>query len=202
MNIRPIILAISFLILFPRCVSDKNSSTNETNLKKPGVDSITKEFIQKFALPYPEQEDLNSNTLVFYRSSNYDTSLLLQITKCKHLVRGVFYEILPQYHRFITDYADEDSRLIFFEGYGFTIDSTTWEAVSQQAKLVFQNSKGIDSSKGKFTDGSNYRLYFEGKLIHGDSNDDTAFEQFYSFLRIQFLNKYMQLRKPKIFKSK
>jgi len=158
-------------------------------------------MLQTFGLPYSESMDFDTNSLMFYCSRAYDTSSLIEIRRQDKLVRGVYYEILPEYHRFATDYADTRSKLIFFEGYSFEIDTATWKSVVDQARAVLQQKEGAIKHL-KYTDGATYALYYDGKSKHGNSNNDTAFENFDRFLKVQFLQKYMQLRRPIMHKDK
>ena len=107
----------------------------------------------------------------------------------------MYYEILPEYHRFRTDFADKSSKLIFFEGYSFTIDSTNASFITQQARKVLLSSEDKPKAN-KYTDGSTYALFFGGESRHGNSNNYSSFEEFYLFLKVHFLDNYLHLRKP------
>lgn len=157
--------------------------------------------MQSFSLPYSENIGSDSGLLIFYCSRAYDTSSLIEIKRKKNLIRGVNYEILQEYHRFITDYADTSSKLIFFEGYSFIIDSAAWKSVVDQAKVILQERKGVNKNL-KYTDGGTYALYYNGQSRHGNSNDEATFEKFDTLLKEQFLEKYKQLRKPIMYKVK
>lgn len=187
--------------LFAKCVNKENVTVIRDHPKISDSDSSLKQMLKTFALPYSELMEFDSSSLVYYRSSSYDTSFLLQIKSQNNSIKGVFYEILPEYHRFPTDYADKSSKLIFFEGYSFIIDSLTWDSVTTLAKIFLQKKEN-QSKKGKYTDGATYALYYGGESIHGNSNNADPFEKFYSFLRTQFLDKYLQLRKPIMHKNK
>jgi hypothetical protein len=164
-------------------------------------DSFSKLMIQTFALPYFENMKFDSGSLVFYCSRALDTSSLIEVKKQKNMIRGVYYEILPEYHRFVTDYADTSSKVIFFEGYSFTIDTATWTSVTDQAKVILQEREGLGKNE-KYTDGATYALYYAGQSRHGNSNNEAPFEKFDKFLKSRFLEKYKQLRKPIMHKSK
>lgn len=186
--------------LFAKCGNRGNPPLVEASAM-PASDSISKLVMQKFALPFFENMKFDSSSLVFYCSRAYDTSSLIEIKQQKNLIRGVYYEILPEYHRSMTDYADTSSKLIFFEGYSFIIDPATWKSVTDQAKSILQEREGGNKNL-KYTDGATYALYYNGQSRHGNSNDDAPFEGFNRFLKGQFLEKYMQLRKPIMHKSK
>jgi hypothetical protein len=117
------------------------------------------------------------------------------------LIRGIYYEVLPEFHRFLTDYKDIGSNIIFFEGNSFTLDSVTWIFLTDQANIVLHEKPKLNKNE-KYTDGSTYALYYNGQSRHGNSNDEVAFKKFDSLLKIEFLWKYMQLKKPVMYKNK
>jgi hypothetical protein len=115
-------------------------------------------------------------------------------------VSGVYYQILPTYHRFITDYAGGNTKLLFFEGYSFTIDSTEWQAIVNQAKLVLQER--INMNAPKVTDATTYGLLYNHQIQHGRSGaGDVIFDKFDRFLKDSFLGKFIQARKPIMYKK-
>lgn len=196
-------LTLFFLAVFllMKCGNRENQPGIKTRAEMPDGDSASKLVVQTFALSYSEHLHFDSGSLVFYCSRTYDTSSLIEIKKQKNLIRGVYYETLPEYHRFVTDYADTSSRLIFFEGYSFIIDSAIWKSVTDQAKIVLQK-KGGTSKNEKYTDGATYALYYNSQSRHGNSNDEADFVKFDSLLKVQFLWKYVQLRKPIMHRTK
>ncbi|MBN9382078.1 MAG: hypothetical protein J0H74_15020 [Chitinophagaceae bacterium] len=194
-------LVIVASFLFGRCNNRENRPTIETRAAMSANDSVSKIIMQTFTLPYFENMKFDSGSLVFYCSRAYDTSSLIEIKEQKNLIRGVYYEILPEYHRFVTDYADTSSKLIFFNGYSFTVDPGTWKSVTDQAKVVLEEKEGLNKNL-KYTDGATYALYYDGQSRHGNSNDEASFVKFDRFLKGQFLERYKQLRKPIMHKSK
>lgn len=187
--------------LFTKCGNREDQPIAKTGTIISTKDSISKLMMQTFELPYFENMNFDSGSLVFYCSRAYDTSSLIEIKEEKNLIRGVYYEILPEYHRFVTDYADTSSKLIFFEGYSFAIDTATWKSVTDQAKAVLQEKEGWNKNL-KYTDGATYALYYGGQSRHGNSNDEASFVKFDQFLKRRFLERYKQLRKPIMHKSK
>jgi hypothetical protein len=47
---------------------------------------------------------------VFFYSQPFDTSSLTEIRPEKDIIRGTHYEILPNFHHFVTDYKDTASK--------------------------------------------------------------------------------------------
>ena len=151
----------------------------EREMHEPAITTDTSEFAlnpiqEKFSLPYPENLQLDSNSLMFYIDSYFDTSLLIHFYKTKESIKVVCYETLPTYHKDLYDYADKETHLLFFEGYSFTIDSSKWKAVKTNAMKVFADTNiqfkfrgcadcpiGLIShdSKIRRTNGANYVLY-------------------------------------------
>ena len=69
------------------------------------------------------------------------------------------------------------------------------------AKAVLQEKEGLNKNL-KYTDGATYALYYDGQSRHGNSSDEASFVKFDRFLKGQFLERYKQLRKPIMHKSK
>ena len=198
---KPLALVLLASCLFTKCGNREDQPIVKTGTAMSANDSLSKLIMQTFELPYFENMNFDSGSLVFYCSRAYDTSSLIEIKQQKNLIRGVYYEILPEYHRFVTDYADTSSKLIFFEGYSFTVDTATWKSVTDLAKAVLQEKEGLNKNL-KYTDGATYALYYDGQSRHGNSNDEASFVKFDRFLKGQFLERYKQLRKPIMHKSK
>lgn len=198
-------MPFAMVLLTPLCFAKCSNRTQQPNVKiRTNIsadDSISNLIIQTFELPYLANMHFDSTSLVFYCSRAYDTTSLIQISRQENLIRGVYYEILPQYHRFVTDYSEASSKLIFFEGYSFSIDSATWNSIVDQAKVIFEEKEGLNKNL-KYTDGATYALYYDGKSKKGNSNDEAPFVKFDKFLKAKFLDKYRQLRKPIMHKAK
>ena len=110
---------------------------------------------QRFTLPFKENLQMDSNSLMFFRTYSFDTSLLIHFRKTGEVVKAVCYEMLPAYHKNINDYADADSHLIFFEGFSCTLDTIQWESVKSGARhmladtnTMFKNEKCADCGFG------------------------------------------------------
>ena len=198
-NLSGLLVLVCFLLT--KCDHKEDTLNAKTTANAADKDSLSKQVLQTFGLPYSEEMNFDSNSLAFYCSRAYDTSSLIEIKRQGNLVRGVYYEILPEYHRFMTDYADTSSKLIFFEGYSFKIDTATWKSVVDQARVVLQQKEGPGKNL-KYTDGATYALYYDGQSKHGNSNDEASFEKFDRYLKGQFLEKYMKLRRPIMHKDK
>lgn len=188
-------------MLFFACQDDRKKIVNKPSMVDLINDSVTKAVIKKFGFPYSDNLNLDSNSLLFYCVRSYDTTSLIYLQKHNKDIQGVFYIILPNYHRFVTDYADQKSNLLFFEGYSFVIDSVAWTALKSHADLVLQY-KGNPDIRKNYTDGSTYALYYNSQSRHGNSYDEAIYEGFDSSLKKMFLNDLIKLRKPIMHKVK
>lgn len=193
--LRSVALTFSVLLIFMKCNSRENQSGVKIKEEMSNADSASKLVLQTFALPFSEQMKFDSNSLVFYCSRTYDTSSLIHMERKGNLLRGVYYKVLPEYHRFLTDYHDSVSKIIYFEGYSFNMDSVTWKSVTDQANTVFLDKPNLNKNE-KYTDGATYALYYNGQSRHGNGNDEAAFVKFDSLLKVEFIWKYALLKKP------
>jgi hypothetical protein len=193
------VLIICLLCL--ACHDDKIKSADKSFVVKPTDDSATKAIMETFGLPYPDDLKLDSNALLFYCARSYDTSSLIYLQRNSKGIQGVFYLMLPTYHRFIIDYADQKSKLLFFEGYSFIIDSMTWKNIRTQADTILRFKDSSDKHL-HYVDGSRYAIYYNLQYKHGDSNNEILYEGFDKFLKNTFLNEFLRARKPIMQKTK
>ena len=199
MQVHPILLLVSIHLLCLGCSDKGTTSDDNKGLSKVEIDSLSKAVLQRFLINGDEYKN-DSNCLSFYCCRNYDTTTLIQIKKHEQTLSGVYYQILPTYHRFITDYADGNTKLLFFEGFSFTIDSTQWQSIVYQAKLVLQEK--INMNGPKYTDATTYGLLYNHQIQHGRSGaGDVIFDKFDRFLKDSFLDKFEQARKPIMHKT-
>jgi hypothetical protein len=199
MQVRPVILLVCIHLLWLGCSDKGITPDDKKGLSKVEIDSLSKAVLQKFLISGDEYKN-DSNCLSFYCCRNYDTTTLFQIKKHEQTISGVYYQILPTYHRFITDYADRNTKLLFFEGFSFTIDSTEWQSIVNQAKLVLQEK--INMNAPKYTDATTYGLLYNHQIQQGRSGaGDVIFDKFDRFLKDSFLDKFIQARKPIMYKK-
>lgn len=187
-------------LLFAACDTKKTEAEGDLTLtsqtKKITVDST----IRKFCLSYPVNMQLDSNSFIFYCTRTFDTSSLIHIQKYDFAVRGVFYQMLPSYHQFSSDFADKKNELLFFEGYSFEIDPEIWKMIEQRTNILLHATDSLKPYK-EFVDGSKYAIYYNLQSRYGGPDQEILYEDFYTFLKKSCLDKFMQLRKPKAYKS-
>ena len=194
-----VLLLVCIHLLCLGCSDKSTTSDDKKELSKVEIDSLSKAILQKFSISGDEYKN-DSNCLSFYCCRNYDTTTLIQIKKHEQTLSGVYYQILPIYHRFITDYADRNKRLLFFEGFSFTIDSTEWQSIVNQAKLVLQEKVNMDVPK--VTDATTYGLLYNYQIQQGGSGaGNVIFDKFDRFLNDSFLDKFKRVRKPIMYKT-
>ena len=124
---------------------------------------------------------------------------MVHLQKRGSSVHGVFYETLPTYHRNANDYSDQGDSLLFFEGYSFSIDTGMWNSIREQAQIILQKGDSLYSAE-RYVDGNIYALYHNLQFSKGNSKYEEVFEKFDSFLKDAFLEKFLQARKPIMFK--
>ena len=194
-------LIICLCFLVAKCANKGNlPNLKETAISSP-KDPFSNQVLHSFGLPNSDKVGLDSNSLVFYCARAYDTSSLIQINKRNKVIQCAYYQLLPEYHRFATDYADTASKLIFLEGFTFVIDSSIWRTVKDQVNAILRSGASVKPDL-KYTDGANFAIYFDGQSKYGNSNDDSLYEGFDRLLKNLFVAKYMQLRKPHFIKQK
>jgi len=164
-------------------------------------DSLARRQMEGFGIPYSRNLMADTALFVFFYSQPGDTSSLIEIRPEKDIIRGMYYEILPNFHHFVTDYKDTTSKLIFFEGYSFVLDSAQWRSLVGQANEIFEEKEKPNTGL-KWTDASTYALYYGGQSRHGGPEGRASFEKLNNLLNDLFLNRYRGLRKPIFYKNK
>jgi hypothetical protein len=156
-----------------------------------GMDIIVK----KFSLSYPKNLNVDSNTLIYCYSKPLDTSFLIHIVKKSDQINVVYYEILPDYHRSINDFADTKSELLFFEGYSFKIDSVIWDQIKIAAQKL-TTIKPTASKAGGCADCGFCSIYYDYNFKLSDRASRPQYDSFTKFLRDSLLYQVINKRKP------
>jgi hypothetical protein len=163
-------------------------------------DSSINFIMKKFELLYPENFKSDSNSLVFYRTATFDTSFLIHLKQEPSGINGAYYEVLPSYHNNVNDFATED-QLLFFEGYSFTLDPTKWAIMKRMAEKMLSSDTSFKSNEG-IRDGEEYVLSYNFKSSKSHIDNNGEYESFYKFLKELFLEKFIQKRKPFVYREK
>jgi hypothetical protein len=197
-----IVALLLTVIFFARCSSNNNSNEgSKVSDQKQNAGRFERELLTKFALPYSTDFIVDSNALIFYCARNFDTSSLIHIQYIKPEIKGIYYQVLPTYHQNVNDFATEENNLLFFEGYSFVLDSSTWLQVKNRA-VVILGMKDSLTKADKYIDDTKYGLLHNSQALYGDGNYEDLYSEFDSFLKRKFLQKIIYSRKPTMKKVK
>jgi hypothetical protein len=193
----PSITASIFVLsmLITTCSEQKRHSDGKPVIATRARDFTLETIMKEFSLPYSGDSMVDENSLIFFCSRTFDTSSLIFLKKNHERINGVFYEVLPTYHKYINDFSDPKSNLLFFEGYSFIVDSLVWDLVREQAQLILKEKDSLNRGE-KYVDGKSFALYYNFESCKDNSADETVFERFDKFLKESFLEKIIQARKP------
>ena len=199
MLVRLSIVLLIFYFILSGCLEKKDVSKNTKDIQKYQIDSLSKEVLQIFSITGYEHE-FDSTSLCFYCCKNYDTTYLIEIKKNNLTISCKYYQILPEYHRFIFDYASETSKLIFFEGCSFALDSTEWQTIVRRAEVIL-SKKIPQKDNSKITDGVLYGLLYNSQIQRGRTGDP-IFRDFELFLKSGILLKCYNSKRHLMTKQK
>jgi hypothetical protein len=185
-------------VLHVGCKEKLNSPQSTISQFNSINDSLSSSIVKKFALPYPQNFKLDSNTLIFYGSRPFDTSFLFQLRNEPQEISVVYYEVIPTYHYELNNFSDPANKLLFFEGYSFILDSSKWKEVKDRADRLLEGGSTFDI-KEACMDCAIFGLYYGTKSNIGNT---TKYSPFYNFLKEYFLDSLIVRRKPIIFKVK
>lgn len=184
------------IILFCNCRDNqpgikKYESTTTGDNGEFALDPIE----ERFTLPYPESLQLDSNSLMFYRTSSFDTSLLIHFYIAKKTVKVVCYETLPTFHRNINDYADKENHLLFFEGYSFIIDSSKWKSVKENAQKILADTNTRFRNDGCADCGFGL-ISHDFKIRRSNAKNLSLYDNYARWLKDSLLKQFVEKRKP------
>jgi hypothetical protein len=185
-----IVQLISLLVLIQSCDSQQSNSTNNKSTLIKDSDFI------KFGLPY-KSLSTDQNELIFYSMNQFDTSILIHFKKQMNEVRGVYYEVLPIYHRNVEDYLGGTNELIFFDGFTFKMDTIKWNQLKEQVNnyLLIQDS----SSRNEVcADCTHYILAHHNKVGLASNLNRSYFSAFELYLKDSVINQLINLKKPQL----
>jgi hypothetical protein len=191
-------LQIFVLLLFffsIGCKEKKNTSTAELSINDRYRDSSINFIRKKFGLPHSEDYKTDSNSFVFYGTRTFDTSFLIEVKQTAGEIKGIYYEVLPNYHSNVNDFSIEENQLLFFEGYSFTLDTTKWEKIKTLAQKTLLMDTGFEANNG-CRDCPEYILCFNSKSGKSNVKSLAKFEALLDFLKDLFLENFIKRRKP------
>ena len=174
------------------CTYKKKDISAQSLVDNPIIDSSVRLTLEKFCLQYDASFVLDTNSLIFYRKSTFDTSFLIHLRKDASRIRGVYYEVLPSYHNDIDDYSISENELLFFEGYSFSIDSLQWEEIKTKAEKIVNNKQ--DKNSEACRDCAEYGLYFGHLFRSGSIRSELP--SLYHFIKGFLLDRFIKQRVP------
>ena len=159
------------------------------------LDSTFQLNLQKFGVMNSESLINDSNVLMLYGAKPFDTSFLIHLEGGTHVTTGTYYEILPSYHNNVNDFAIEENKLLYFDGYSFSLDSTKWEAIKTKTRELFASDE--DSKERKACrDCSEYWVVFNSKIKKSNFQNSETYQSYYNFLKRLFLQNFILRRMP------
>ncbi|HYM93330.1 MAG TPA: hypothetical protein VET23_04270 [Chitinophagaceae bacterium] len=191
------IFLLCLCFLYYSCQEKANNVKENIVTQSNRYEDSTLSFVmKKFGLPQLQSDRSDSNTLVFYCLRSFDSSFLIHLRQEPNGINGAYYVEMPSYYN-VNDSGAKENQLLFFEGYSFTLDSAKWQIVKDKAEellrdTIFKNSPGCRDCKEY---GLSYDL--KSKIDNG-----IKYEPFYRFLKEQFLEKFIQKRKPFVRREK
>ncbi|MBX3257338.1 MAG: hypothetical protein KF862_24650 [Chitinophagaceae bacterium] len=181
-----------FLLFVSSCKNDKGPE----NIKTTGNEELLQMdwFIRKFSLPYDRNLVVDSNTLIFYKSKYFDTSYLINIQKRDTAIYGVYYEVLPEYHKSVDHYLDQNMKLIYFQGYSFQISDSSWNLITSEISPAMTANDSTHKNNEACYDCPHYFLSYAFKTGSSSNLNRTSFDTYALFLKEHLLNQLKSKR--------
>jgi hypothetical protein len=187
-----IFIIISCFVLITSCSEKQSSSVKAIEIKQ----KIKNPWFGKFSLPVNTNFETDSTSFVFLKSKSFDTSFLLQLQVEDAVVRGVYYEALPSYHRNLDDYLDTSTNLIAFDGMSFKISFSDWQKITGNSKLIDASDSNDLKNEKPCADCPFYFLSYNNRMTIGVSKNEKQFENYVDFLKSDLIYKLKTYRKP------
>jgi len=182
------------------CHDAQSEQEAQQSVTNRGIPPRLSSYIRKFSLPYDEHSGADSNTFFFYYSGHFDTSFLVHLHKEDTVVNGVLYEILSTYHRDDGDYADQQNKLLFFEGYSFKINSERWDDIINNARDKLLIERGTPLRNEACADCAFYFFAYAFNTRSSNSINRVSFEEYAKFLKDSLLHQFIIKRQPTLHK--
>ena len=152
-------------------------------------------FIRKFSLPYDKSLIGDSNTLILYKSKYFDTSFLIHIQKRDTAIYGVYYEVLPEYHKSVDHYLDQKAKLIYFQGYSFQIEDSSWNRITSEISQSMRTNDTTRKNNEACADCAHYFLSYDFKESSSNNLNRASFDNYVLFLKEYLLNQ-LKMKRP------
>jgi hypothetical protein len=182
-------LIVIVLICSIACNSKKDNSTQQ----KKNVLPFSKDLIiRKFTLPYDENLQLDTNSLIFYQTKSFDTSYLIHIKNIGSEIVGTYYQSLPRLSRDLEGYEDNNIKFLFYQGFSFSIKESLWDSIRNNAEKILTKDSSIQS-KACFDCGS-YYLAYDLQSRHDNKENEVDFGEFSKYLKASLISRINKIR--------
>jgi hypothetical protein len=173
------------------------------NSYQPGDHQVIKDtlsfkndpIIEKFMLPYNENLYADSNSLIFYYTKPFDTSFLIHMRYFNDEIVGTYYETLPQFHRDLEGYSDDNIKFLFFDGFSFIVDKKIWDSIRNNAKALLSKESPVDS-KSCF-DCTAYFLAYNTQIRYNNNGNEIYFKHLAEYFKMTIINRVNKIRREK-----
>ena len=194
-----VISVFLYQLILSGCKQGTGVETQKLNSNQ-FADSSLVSTITKFSIPYPADVLVDSNSLIFYGNKTIDTSILIIFLKRDLEVAGTYYEVLPEFHRNLNDLKTVENKILFFNGYGFSMEANKWPFYKALAKNIPQTDLSKYNNP-QVLDGDSYTLCFDHRIKRSNPHNVNEFENFYTILKDSILNNVRSKRVPLMHKK-
>jgi hypothetical protein len=187
---------ILVLLSIVGCNGQNNNNNLSKNKEKVTANIKLNSTLSKFFLVSGDNTITDKSSLIFYKLKSFDTSFVVKLQKNNREIFGVYYEVLPSYHRDVEDYFTEDDKVLYFDGYSFKLDTASWNKMVNQAEQLLSSDSSL-TNKACF-DCASYFLAYDNRVLVDNNQNLKLFELYTLFVKSTFIDKINKLRKPKL----
>ena len=189
---RSTLFVITILFSLSAC---RNNGAGDRLLRKDTLSFRTDPIVGKFTLPYNQQVYADSNSLIFYYTKAFDTSFLVHLRKSNDEIVGTYYQTLPEIHRDLEGYSDDDTKFLFFDGFSFVINTRIWDSIKNSASELLSKDDSV-RSKVCF-DCTSYFLAYNTEILYDNKDNEIYFKKLSEYLKTTVIDKINRIRQEK-----
>ncbi len=170
------------------------SCSNQSNIKE--VNSALKEYVKTIP-PYASFINTPEDTLLLgfnKGTTNEDTSWTLLVSKSKDIIQCRYNQLLPYTVTGFNDYLDESTKLIYYEGFSFEIDSKQWYNIIGLLSLDKYMVKDSVPYTGCLHC-PRYTAYYKSKIIVNSKQDNEYLVNLDSILHKELISKLLEKKR-------
>jgi|GEM_PF-3260794 len=160
--------------------------------KKVVLDStVNKErpWLEEFALPYDWDLKTDNNSLLFYYTKSFDSTIVIHLKSDTQYLNCIFYWITPQSKIALQNVRTHENALTRFEGISLKLDTTLWHSIVNEIAGEHFTSK---EEKGYLSccDAPYYFLSYNGQIyINNNGTNGESLKILSNFLNIHLISK-------------